>query len=608
MHSGSETKPEITFVPEGGLKFKGPLGECSISYTESYKLRRFSFMVEVAEKIGVDVKALIPLLWRINLPQYPPADITGLKETVSNPKMSLTEKFKVLRQRSDDLRGFLRENLRKRLFEKLRREPVNDPLEAAKTAEVAEEIVKAAYELGLRFVKTPQGNLFIYDRGQLVGYEVITEDLLAIFGVYKAAARSELSAAIRIYAETADPLKFNPPGLILCNNCILDIWEIKALDIPPEPDPNLLFTFRLDWNINLEAPTGLGITNLDDWKRLIPKTLEFLERLFPENEFGKVLEMLGALAVPSYVRKIWLIIGPAGVGKTVFKELLLEVFKPASSSFSLDWIAESEFNYPLLGKLVNISSEGARSLISVRGIERLKRYSGEENIHFEEKYQPPFMGRNIMKMVFILNEYPQFQYLDEAFLDRLYVIEATAEKVKEPKPEPQVLRELLREKDAFASFILWCMKKLMEEGYLQFRYDLGLDEKKELFAYALNPVAQWIKEECVREGRMERKTLHAAYQRWAQENAKPVMSDKQFYSMLRTLGFMERKIKGERMFEGLSLKQIGEKPAQQKKPVTLFLEHTACERCGRIGVHMIMREGEKHYLCESCLAEWDGPL
>jgi phage/plasmid-associated DNA primase len=343
--------------------------------------------------------------------------------------------------------------------------------------------------------------------------------------------------------------------------------------------------------------------DLEGWREMIPKILGFLERLFPGDELNKVLEMLGALVIPSYVRKIWLIVGPPGVGKSVFKELLLKIFEPASSSFSLDWIAESEFNYPLLGKLVNISSEGARSLINARGVERLKRYSGEETITFEEKYHPAINGRNIIKMVFLLNEYPQFEYLDEAFLDRLYIIETTEEKVKEPKPEPQILRELLGEKDAFAAFILWCMRRLLKEGFLQFKHDRELEEKKELFAYALNPVAQWIQEECVREGRTERKTLYAAYLKWAQEKAKPIIPNKQFYSMLRTLGYLDKKIKGECYFTNLSLKA-----EQHKTPIGSFLKHTACEKCGATGAYMITREDGTHYLCPKCLENWPGNL
>ena len=596
-------KPEVILDPkENCYKFIGPSGATyTIPYNESYRLREFSYMARIADLIGVDPKSIFStVIATLKIPEYPPVDISSLKEIVSNPKMSLVDKFNLLRKEGDVLRGFLREKLRTRLLYRLKKETFDDPLEAAKTYEVAEEIVRAIYDLGFRFIKTPEGNLFIYDRGQLITYEVIAEELLALFGVYRATVKNELNTAIKVHAETVDPLKFNPRDYILCNNYILDIWEMKALDIPPEPNPDFLFTFRLDWNINPEAPAGLDIMDLEGWRQMIPKTLEFLERLFPEKEIDKVLEMLGALVIPSYVRKIWLIIGPPGVGKSVFKEFLLEVFKPASSSFSLDWITESEFNFPLLGKLINISSEGARSLISAKGIERLKRYSGEETIHFEEKYRPPLIGRNIIKMVFLLNEYPQFQYLDEGFLDRLYIIETTTEKVKEPKPEPQILKALLEEKDAFAAFLLWCMKRLLKEGYLQFKHDFELEEKKELFAYALNPVAQWIKEECVREGRTERKELYAAYLKWAQINAKPAISDKHFYNMLRSLGFTERKTKGEYFFENLRLKQAGEE--------SRILKHTACEKCGRIGVRQIVREDGVHYLCENCLRNWEGNL
>ena len=128
MYSGFKIhKPRVIYDPQEGFKFEGPQGEYAISYSESYKIREFSVMAEVAEKIGVDVKDLMPLLWQIKLPEYPPIDISSLKEMVSNPKMNLVDKFNLLRHKSEVLRGFLREKLRKRLFGRLKKETFDDP-------------------------------------------------------------------------------------------------------------------------------------------------------------------------------------------------------------------------------------------------------------------------------------------------------------------------------------------------------------------------------------------------------------------------------------------------------------------------------------------------
>jgi hypothetical protein len=581
------------------VTFEGPLGIYSIPYDTS-KIHEISFIKEVSHLIGASPKDVLSATLKFRFPEYLPDDVENLKLVIHDPKMSLIEKFGFLKKKSDSLRNVLSEKLKIRLINRLRGAPETptDPIEIAKTFEIAEEIVKITYDLGFRFVKTVEGNIFIYDRGQLVTYDVFAEELLALFGISRSAIKHELDLAVKVNAETVDAICFNPKGYILCNNCILDIWEMKVLEIPKEPDINFLFTFRLNWNISPTDIQELDNMKIKDWKDKIPKTMEFLQRLFPNEEFNKVLEMLGALVIPSYVRKIWLIIGPPGVGKTVLKEFLLDVFKPAASSYSLDWITTSEFNFQLLGKLVNISSEGARSLISVNGIERLKRYSGEESIHFEEKYRPPLMGRNIIKMVFMLNEYPQFQYLDEAFLDRLYLIDTTSEAIKEQKPEPHVLKELLEERDTFVTFILWCMRNLLKERYINFKHDLTLDEKKELFTQVLNPVVSWIEEKCDKEGKTERKTLYAAFLKWAQENSKPIMSDKQFYSMLRSLGYTDRKIKGEWFFMNLKLKE----------PESKTLIHTKCEKCGKLGARPIMREDGIHYLCHECLTKWEGNL
>jgi len=40
----------------------------------------------------------------------------------------------------------------------------------------------------------------------------------------------------------------------------------------------------------------------------------------------------------------------------------------------------------------------------------------------------------------------------------------------------------------------------------------------------------------------------------------------------------------------------------------MVLPQTACEKCGKIGCYMIVRETGNHYLCEKCLRDWEGNL
>ncbi len=66
---------------------------------------------------------------------------------------------------------------------------------------------------------------------------------------------------------------------------------------------------------------------------------------------------------------------------------------------------------------------------------------------------------------------------------------------------------------------------------------------------------------------------------------------------------------GSREVQKFSGKNLGEAEKRyQRYQKYQFLSRTACEKCGKIGAYTVMREGAIHYLCEKCLADWEGPL
>jgi len=439
-------------------------------------------------------------------------------------------------------------------------EPITEfVLDKAKAEEVAQVIAECVERIGLRFAKTLGGSLFLINRGHLYSYDVLPHDLTNVFGVDKRGVVQCLEEALLRRAKTIIVGEdCNPPMMLPFNNAILDVstWRWWPLsDNPP------YFTYWVDCNLDLGIIDMLPKLDLGFWEGQCPKFLSLIKRLFPEENFDRCLEMLGSILIPSVLRKIFFVIGPPGVGKSTFAEILVRALKGVCSTSSLEDLVESKFNWDLMGKLVNISTEGSYVFVDKKGIARLNRLTGDATLRFERKYHDAVQGPNYLKLVFLLNELPLFHHLEDALLDRIYIIETTEEKIDEPRSMEDVVREVLAEREQIIHFMLWCSYNLMPDGHVRYRHDMDMEEKRELLLSSMNPVNQWIEEECERspDASENRKLLYSSYEMWAQRTGKPRMSKTAFYATLRSLGFREVKRFNEYYFKGLRLRERGER-------------------------------------------------
>ena len=579
MSSNGDSKFKV-FLVDGKLVFEGPKGnyETSLKSLDIYSL---DFEARVAEKIGVEPKDVLRTMmyFKKPLPETQEAGLLELKKIVE-ADMPLHEKFKLLKTKNELLQNLLRERLLElpTVSEKISKMGKNAEIEPlpmdwiiqkATAEEIAGKIMEIVLQLGFRFIKTIRGNLFFYDKGLLIGYETVVPELMKMFNIRKFRLRTALEEALLMEAETISDEEINPGYKLLFNNGILNLETLTIEPLPKEPGP--CFTFKIECDLNPQIIARLQDLELDFWKEVTPRFIGFLERLFPEDNFNKALEMLGSILIPSVIRRIFLVIGPPNVGKSTLKEILSNVLGKICSNLGLEEVAESRFNWGLLGKLVNISTEGAGIIISERGLLALNRLTGDETITFEQKYRPRIEAKNYLKLIFLLNEPPIFKKLDDAIIDRLYLIDTTEEPITNPKPMKQVLKEYLEEKNEIIHFLLWCMVKLLgPEGTLNYKHDIPLEDKRTLLIEMSNPIYEFIEECCDRIGREERKVLYSAFTKWARENGKRSMSRNAFYNYMRSLGFIEVKKGGEWYFKGVSLKRevkeemIKEEEAQRR--------------------------------------------
>ena len=429
-------------------------------------------------------------------------------------------------------------------------------IDKAKPEEVVSVIVECLDRLGFRFAKTLSGRtLFIINSSHLVTYDAFPYDVIKLFDLRKKGLADHLEEVLLSKARTIILREdCNPSMLLPFQNAVLDIstWRWWPLsDNPP------FFTFWVECALETGVVEHIHELDLNYWRSQCPKFLSLIERLFSGENFDRCLEMLGSILIPSVLRRIFLVVGPPGVGKSTFAEVLVRSLKGLCTTVNLEAIAESRFNWDLMGKLVNISAEGSYVFVDRRGIARLNRLSGDATLVFERKYHDRVEGPNYLKLIFLLNDLPLFSSVDEALLDRLYIIETVEERVGEPKPVEEVVKEVLKEREQIIHFLLWCSYQLTKDGYVRFQHDIPLDQKKELLLQSMNPVAQWVEERCATspEAVESRKRLYSDYESWAKERGKLVLSKAMFYSTLRGLGYKEVRRHGEYYFKGLRLRE-----------------------------------------------------
>jgi len=539
----------------------------------------------VFEKNGVSVKSKNPfeelkdIAFKLNIsPVLLLSEINKSRENVLNTKpdpglfsellklrdLSVVDKILLLRERE----GELRERLKNKIMENpafYERLPKNFKksldmdfrivLSKAKVEEIVEAIYEILEEIGFYFVKTMSGSLFLFDRGELIGYDSIIYDIIGLFNMSKRGLANMLREKILSRAQTLEEKYIEPSYKLLFKNGVLDLenWVLEPL--PNSPKQGCYFK-RIPYNLSYHFIDSIKNIDIEYFEEQIPKFLAFLKRLFPKSEFNKALEMLGTILIPSVVRRIFIVLGPPGVGKSTFASILSEVLgKNICSQTSLERIVNSRFNYNLRGVLVNISTEGKHLFIKSRGIIILNRLTGDRTIVYEEKFKKAVEGENRLKFLFLMNQLPMFEELDPALLERLYIIFTTEEEIGKRKPLEIVLREMKDEFPKIFEFLLWCTYRVFSDGYLNYQHDLPIEEKRGLLLKTMNPVSQFINACCKLEGREKRKILYAHYLNWARENDQHPLTHRGFYNIMRSLGYIETIIHGEYYFKGISLKE-----------------------------------------------------
>uniref|UniRef100_A0A7C3UEG4 SF3 helicase domain-containing protein n=1 Tax=Geoglobus ahangari TaxID=113653 RepID=A0A7C3UEG4_9EURY len=411
-----------------------------------------------------------------------------------------------------------------------------------------------------RYVKVyhPSGGWECYIAGRhnlLFDAKAIISALAKKLGSYITSREvvNELMEHVASEAKTIHHTQIEPARYLAVSNGILDLYELKMIDVEEELDA--FFLTRLPVSVELEFLQKLKAGEIDDTHFAETQIYSAIRRFYDDDNWEKLKLCLGSILTPFPLKLLVIIVGKPDTGKTTLKEALKSCLKNKCATQSLEDLEERFGLAPFLTAVVNITSEKSDTV--VRCVEKIKRIVGGDTLSIEEKFKPhKEKDPNVIKMFILVNEIPSFEKVDEAFAERIVKIFADNPLMEEEK-DPMVIERLKNDQNCINDtfrFLLYCAWLLKKVNY---RIPRDVDKVREILKEANFPLAEWLRESCVFEDRsvVARGEAYNNYVEWAKKSGKSrVLTRRKFYKLMR-IKFLEVKRGGKHCFKGVRLKK-----------------------------------------------------
>ena len=432
-------------------------------------------------------------------------------------------------------------------------------------SEAMAQVAELLREAGLNFVTLPIGrnDYRVYYAEKCVLVEGADARLLKIMGVlYGANRRGRVPLARNLLMQVGEVLMWediNPGGYIpLADGRVLDLEDLKLKE-----EAGRYFTAKAgvaleEGDLNM-LRSWLGKYDWEEGEELIlnmaPNYALAYRNVFNTPELrAQAREMLGAIFFDGQLRKAWIVLGEPGIGKSVIADALRWALGELASSLSLSRLFGQENRLvtgELAGKYANITCERPTQML--RALDFFKQLTGDEVLWGEVKYARPFRFRNRCKLLVFTDRLPMFSEIDDATLDRLYIIASEGERPEKPDP---YLRRKIRERELKYVFLhmLWCYLELKERDFKL----IGAPDREEvakLLVSDYSDISDFIDARCElgEEFREQGSKLYDAYLEWCGTTGRRPLGRNTFYGQLVSLGFKKLNYRGAVWFKGLRL-------------------------------------------------------
>lgn len=283
-----------------------------------------------------------------------------------------------------------------------------------------------------------------------------------------------------------------------------------------------------------------------------PRFDAFLDSVMSPDYQKLVWEMIGYLLYSGNPLQVaFLLHGSGGNGKgTLIKVITAMLGKENLAHQSLDALNGDKFAAAsLFGKIANIA--GDIDATFQESTARFKMLTGEDRFSGEYKYGDSFGFDNFAVPLFSANKIPGSADVSKGYLRRWVNVEFDRAFTGDPITG---LGESLAatEIPGVIAKGLSMLGGLLKDGFtIEGEATKGRDE----FAKSIDQVRQWVEADCleVEDSRVKQDDLYTDYKFWASHNGNGKLKASDFYARLEGAGFPRKKVRGERIFEGIAL-------------------------------------------------------
>jgi len=356
--------------------------------------------------------------------------------------------------------------------------------------------------------------------------------------------------------------KFNAdPYLLNLKNGILDI---RTFEFKPHT-PEVLSTMQIPVEYNPNAKCEL-------WERVIQ------EDLYPED-IETLQEAFGyALFLDNRAQKMFVFLGSGSNGKSLILHVLETMLgKENVANISPQTLVTNEFALSeLKDKLLNIYADLPN--IPMQSVGRIKGLVSGDPITADKKYKDMFTFINRAKFFFSANQLPKVYDDTIAFYRRLVIINFP-KTFDETQADPHLF-EKLTTPEALSGIFNWSLEGLRRliQNNFRFSYHKSVDELKELYTKASDPIKAFVEEEIVEdpEAWIPKQELYRAYVEYVTSHKlqSPVSQNTFFKSLPKyeRATTEHKNVKGQRIwvFKGIRLKNEREKEEETENETLPF--------------------------------------
>lgn len=269
--------------------------------------------------------------------------------------------------------------------------------------------------------------------------------------------------------------------------------------------------------------------------------LKYLSQCLPRtHDLYMVMEAFAScLLKTSKFEKAFMFIGGGSNGKSTFLETMMEVLgRENISNVSIHDLTTQRFTKAELeGKLANIYADVESNELKSTGV--LKALISGDSILVERKNMHPFKMRNIAKMFFSANRFPEVLDQSNAMFRRFVIIDwfVTFDKDKDIN-----LKSRLKESNELSG-ILNILVRLAHnlERRGKFKYNVDINKLRKSWNERADPIRKFIEDSIVQGENYEidKAALYEAYTKFCtEENA--VLEDRSvLYAKIRSMTSME---------------------------------------------------------------------